>query len=172
MANPQKVILIGPMGVGKSTIGNLLARELGWRYIDNDADATSLTRLSEDELSQLPVSELHLLESQHLKEISEMPAPFVAGAAASVVDYSENIKILKGMTSIYLRIPLEQIFERAGREGIGRRNVDGDLQAVLEARFLHRDPIYSDVAKYRIDLGDIPNLDVKRILNFLQNGAA
>ena len=32
----QNLFLVGPMGVGKTTIGRLLAQELGLRFIDSD----------------------------------------------------------------------------------------------------------------------------------------
>jgi len=157
------------MGSGKSTIGKLLARELGWPYIDNDAEMAALTGLNEGELAQLPMPELHRFETQYLENISKRPAPFVAAAAASVVDYLANIEILKSVTSIYLRIPLAQIVERAGTKGVGRTNIEGDLKTVLIERFLRRDPIYREVSKYIIDLGAIPHLDAKKISSFLKN---
>ena len=36
MLLPKRVILVGPMGAGKSTIGRMLARELGYRFLDTD----------------------------------------------------------------------------------------------------------------------------------------
>jgi len=165
----QRVVLIGPMGAGKSTIGKLLARELGWPYIDNDAEIVAMTGMNAAELSQLSVPALHRFESECLADISNRPAPFVAGAAASVVDYSENIEILKSVTSIYLRIPLTRIVERAGTVGVGRENIEGDLKDVLRERFLRRDPIYREVSKFVIELGAIPHADAKRILSLLKD---
>ena len=34
--NACRVILVGMMGSGKSTIGRLLSEATGWRYVDND----------------------------------------------------------------------------------------------------------------------------------------
>src|SRR6056297_996710 len=36
MSLPKRVVLVGPMGAGKSTIGRMLARELGYRFMDSD----------------------------------------------------------------------------------------------------------------------------------------
>lgn len=169
MVTDQRVVLLGSMGSGKSRIGKLLARELGWPYMDNDVEMAAITGMNAAELSQLPVSELHRFESEYLKEVTKRPAPFIAAAAASVVDYPENIEILKSMTSIYLRIPLKQIVERAGTVGVGRENIEGDLKDVLRERFLRRDPIYREVSKFVIELGVIPHADAKRILSLLKD---
>ena len=34
----KSVILIGPMGVGKTTIGKKLAKQLGWSFTDTDKE--------------------------------------------------------------------------------------------------------------------------------------
>ena len=32
----ERIVLIGMMGSGKSTVGRLVAERIGWRYVDND----------------------------------------------------------------------------------------------------------------------------------------
>jgi shikimate kinase len=34
---PKRIVLVGMMGSGKSTVGRALADELGWPLLDNDA---------------------------------------------------------------------------------------------------------------------------------------
>ena len=41
----EKLLLIGPMGAGKSTIGKILAQELKWQYFDNDTELSQLSGL-------------------------------------------------------------------------------------------------------------------------------
>ena len=46
VAEPTQVVLVGLSGAGKSTVGQILAQLLGWRFIDLDqliADKTALT---------------------------------------------------------------------------------------------------------------------------------
>ena len=34
----KRILLVGMMGAGKTTVGQLTARELGWDYLDSDAE--------------------------------------------------------------------------------------------------------------------------------------
>ena len=77
----EKLLLIGPMGAGKSTIGKILAQELKWPYFDNDTELSQLSGLSAEELGEMPVAELHVLEALCFKEILSRPAPFISGVA-------------------------------------------------------------------------------------------
>ena len=42
-SSPPRIVLVGMMGSGKSTVGQLLAERLGWEYRDSDADVETTT---------------------------------------------------------------------------------------------------------------------------------
>ena len=46
MTNSSNVYLIGPMGVGKTTIGRTLAIDLGLEFIDSDQEIENRTGVS------------------------------------------------------------------------------------------------------------------------------
>ena len=157
------------MGAGKTTIGNLLASKLSWTYFDNDYEMTARYGHSQDELSSMPVAELHSLESRYLEDILQLDAPFITGAAASVVDYPDNHQILQDAISIYLRIPLTQVIARAGKVGVGRQTLAADAEKVLTERYSRRDPLYKKLAALTVDLSDLPKHDAEIIVAFLAN---
>ncbi len=43
MTSPPRVLLVGMMGVGKSTTGHLLATRLEWPYLDSDDEIVRQT---------------------------------------------------------------------------------------------------------------------------------
>jgi shikimate kinase len=169
MIQNQKVVLLGPMGAGKTTIGNLLALRFNWEYFDNDFEMTPRFGYSQEELSSMPVIALHEIESRYLSDVLAQEAPFITGAAASVVDYPENRALLEANTAIYLRIPLEQVISRAGKTGVGRQALAQDAEKVLTERYLRRDPLYRAVAALTVDLTDQPQRDAEMISHFLQS---
>ncbi len=162
-----KVVLVGPMGAGKSTLGKLIADDFGWPYIDNDDELRTLNSLEFADIEQLPVAELHQLEQDYLRNVCQRPAPFIAGAAASVVDYPLGRELLKSVTTIYLRIPLAKVIERAGTTGVGRQALKENGESVLTERFNRRDPLYSEVATHVIELGDSAEVDAQTLKQYL-----
>jgi shikimate kinase len=166
----EKLILIGPMGAGKSTIGTILAHELQWQYFDNDTELSQLTGLSAQELGELPVEELHVHETACFQQILSRPAPFISGAAGSVIDKYENRELIKNAFAIYLRLPLEETIERAGYAGIGRQWSRVADETQIRERFHRRDPLYKDCAKLTIDLSPSPEADAQLILKVIHQG--
>ena len=48
--SPQRIVLTGFMGAGKSTVGRILAARLGWRFLDIDTLITTEQRLTVAEI--------------------------------------------------------------------------------------------------------------------------
>lgn len=167
MSEGKRVILIGPMGAGKSTLGKAVASSLDWSYFDNDFEMTSRYGFSQDQLAAMPVAELHKLESRYLADILSEKAPLISGAAASVVDYPENRELLRANTAIYLHIPVTAVIARAGTSGVGRQALQESGDSILRERFARRDPLYREVAKATIDLTDNPDDDAESLLKLI-----
>jgi len=157
------------MGAGKTTLGKILATEFSCEYFDNDFEMTKRYGYSQEELASMPVIALHEVESRYLSDVLSQDAPFITGAAASVVDYPANRELLTSVTSIYLRIPLDQVIARAGSTGVGRQALAHDAEKVLSDRYLRRDPLYKSVAALTVDLTDQPKRDADIISTFLRN---
>lgn len=169
MREPEKVVLVGPMGAGKSTLGEIVAKNLGWPYFDNDHEMTVRYGYSQADLASMEVADLHKLESRYLADVLSGDAPFITGAAASVVDYPENRAILTEATTIYLRIPLSAVISRAGKSGVGRQALIADAEKVLTERYERRDPLYREVSKFTLELTDNPAADAQRLLKLLKD---
>jgi len=166
----EKLLLIGPMGAGKSTIGTILAWELQWQYFDNDTELSQLTGLSAQELGELPVEELHAHETACFQQILSRPAPFISGAAGSVIDKHDNRELIKSVFAIYLRLPLEETIERAGSAGIGRQWTRVADETQIRERFTRRDPLYRACATVTVDLSSSAATDAQVIVNAIREG--
>jgi shikimate kinase len=170
MISPKKIILLGPMGAGKSTLGKILSRKLEWPYIDNDVDMAQQTGLTLEELSKLSVAELHKIEAEFIQRVLQMDAPFISGAAASVIENVSIREMLKSAYSIYLSIPVEMAILRASAGTVGRQAISEEGEKILRERYIRRDPLYREVASLIVELGHSPEEDSEKILSALHQG--
>lgn len=138
------VVLVGQMGVGKSTVGAALADELGRVHADCDEDlelATGAT--AADYAARRGLAALHEREAGVLVERLRERRGLVISAAASVVESPECRRRL-GLRAVvvWLDAPPLDVASRAGRGG-HRRSLTDDEVVDLDLR---RRPLYAEVA--------------------------
>lgn len=150
----DRIVLIGMMGSGKSTIGPLLAARRGWRYIDNDEDVRVLTAQEPtDVMASGGEDELHAAEAAALLRALAVEDPVVIAAAAWVVlDDACAAALREQPCVVYLRARPETLRLRIG-SGAGRRGDATDM-TWLRARFRERDSSYQRLATCCIDVDD------------------
>jgi shikimate kinase len=154
------VVLVGPMGAGKTSIGRRVARLLGRPYVDNDdllerregRDARAIAR-SEG------VAALHRCEASVVLEALDGTQPAVIGAAASVVDAASVRARLRGHDVVWLDESPE-VLARKARRGGHRRDVGTDPVAFFRRQAARRGPRYREVATIVVRPGGRPKDDV------------
>lgn len=149
----ERILLIGMMAVGKSTLGEALAAATGWPYVDNDelvARATGVT--TREVLDTGGPSAIREAESKALRRALEEPAPVVAGVAAGVVEVPEDVATLQDADAlvVWLRAPIEELVRRVGT-GADRPWLSPDPEAALRRLAEGRDPVYERVAGLTLD---------------------
>lgn len=81
------VVLIGPMGCGKTTVGGIVAARLHRELADNDAGLASMTGMTARRIvEEFGTAELHRFERAVFEDALATPDPAVITAAASVLD--------------------------------------------------------------------------------------
>src|SRR6188508_1420109 len=148
----DRIVLIGMMGSGKSTVGALLAERRGWRYVDNDEDVRVLTTQEPaDVISSGGEAELHAAEAAAFLRALEEPDPVVIAAAAAVVMDATCAAALRSQSHVvYLRARPGTLRRRIG-SGAGRRSDATDLDW-LAARDHERDEVYRALATLTINV--------------------
>ncbi len=137
------VTLIGMPGSGKSTIGKVLAENLGWRFIDLDLLIKDKEGRSHFEiLEQNGDRALLRLEEKHTLELNFDNTVFSPGG--SIIYSKAAMDKLKNETRIfYLDLPFSEIVSRLG-EGAKDRGIVGLGNKTLEELFEER------VVRYRL----------------------
>ena len=101
------IVLIGPMGSGKTTLGKKLAKELGLLFIDTDKQIAGkygpIAKLFEEHGEEF----FRDLETQYLREALEQPAVVATGGGAIL--RSENQEMISKHHVIFLDTSAEHV---------------------------------------------------------------
>ncbi|MCU1587820.1 MAG: shikimate kinase [Frankiales bacterium] len=150
----EKVLLLGMMGSGKTTVGAALSTRLGWPYLDNDAMLVRTAGRSAAEIAAADGEQaLRTAESKVLTFMLGMPAPMIAGVAAGVVlAEADRLRIMESPAHVvWLRASPKVLARRLG-SGAGRPWLDGDPEAALRKLAAERNPHYEEVADQVVDV--------------------
>lgn len=147
------MILIGPMGVGKTTVGIELAARLGRPFLDSDAVLTRDLGVDGATIARRRgVAALHEIEVATLARMASTTEPSVIAAAASVVDSADGRAVLMdGVTTVWLDAE-PGVLEGRRAGSTHRRSIDAEEAERLRER---RRPHFTSVAALRVDTTDV-----------------
>ncbi|MGH3357117.1 MAG: shikimate kinase [Nocardioidaceae bacterium] len=145
-----RLVLVGAMGSGKTTVGGLVAERLGVALRDTDADIVSETGR---EIGEIFVDE----GEQHFRDLeraavraalSEHEGVVALGGGAVIS--AETRDLLRGLTVVFLDVGLSDAVRRVGL-GVSRPLLLGNVRARLKALLDERYPLYREVATVTVD---------------------
>jgi shikimate kinase len=161
------IYLAGFMGCGKSTVGRLLAHELGWNFVDLDeeieaAAGCSITAIFENRGEPAFRSMEHAAIERQVREVQCGRARVVALGGGAFAQ-PDNLPVLaSGGIVVWLDAPFEVIERRVA--GYSHRPLAKDREA-FRALYDARRQAYSK-ADFRVEIaGDDPAVTVAKILD-------
>ena len=167
-----RILLVGMMGAGKTTTGQLLAERLGWGYRDSDADVEAATGLTVPELfTRDGEAAFRRAEAGVLADACDDPKPSVVSVAGGAVLSEDNRRrIAESGVVVWLRARPETSAARVG-DGTGRPLLGSDPAEALVRLNAVRAPLYDEVADVVIDVDDLdPTAVVERIVDSITTG--
>ena len=149
----KNIVLVGPMGSGKTTIGRHLARELNQDFFDTDHEIINKTGVTIDHIFDIEGEDgFRERESQILENLCQM-SNIILATGGGIVMLMKNREILKkaGLV-VYLFSSVDQLLRRTAKSktrpllenSTDRRKTIADL---LESR----DVYYREVASFIVD---------------------
>ena len=165
----DRIVLVGMMGCGKTTVGNLLSERLGWPFHDNDAMLRRLFRATPRELLADGGEEaMHAAELTALSAALAMPAPaVVAAAGGTILDRGARSEVGDAGYVVWLRVAPETVVGRSAR-GTHRPWPDTDRAGWINRAVGEREDLYAEVADLTLDADDAsPSAMADRIIRAL-----
>ncbi|OFA08925.1 bifunctional shikimate kinase/3-dehydroquinate synthase AroKB [Duganella phyllosphaerae] len=166
----QNVFLVGLMGAGKTTIGRILARKLGLRFVDSDHEIEARTGASIPWIFEIEGEpSFRRREADVIRELTGQQDLVLATGGGAVLNPDNRAHLKARGTVIYLRTTVNSILQRTAHDKNRPLLQTADPRKKLEELMAVRDPLYLEIADIVIDTGR-PNVQsmVLTILNQLE----
>jgi len=163
-ATLKRIVLIGFMGAGKTTVGRLLAESLGWEFLDLDAHLEARANATIPELFAISEPDFRRLESSALANALARTETVLALGGGTPEQLTNRLLLEQtpGTLVIFLDAPFPTLFDRCMLQSFASPD---HIRPVLaspeeaEARFHARQPIYRRIAAVTIPTADLTPAD-------------
>lgn len=169
----KKIILLGYMGCGKSTVAKIISEKLDIIHFDLDTMIEKKAGISVPDLFNKK-GEMYFRKLEHelLIETVAQNSDYVISLGGGTPCYYNNHEIIQqeGLASFYLKASIETLFNRLQHEKTQRPLIASlDVVALKEfiAKHLFDRSFYYHKAQFIIDANATPEDTVKAILNHL-----
>ncbi|BFM13020.1 shikimate kinase AroK [Simiduia litorea] len=148
----RPVFLVGPMGAGKTTIGKLLAQQLGYPFKDSDREIEERTGADIPWIFDVEgEAGFRQREVVVLADLS-LQGQLVIATGGGIVMREENRECLKSSGIVfYLTASTEQLLERTAKDKRRPLLQVADPETRIRELLALRDPLYAEVATHIID---------------------
>jgi shikimate kinase len=144
-ADGDLVVLVGPPGAGKSTVGRLVADRLGARWRDTDADIEAAAgRAIPDIFVDDGEAHFRALERAAVVDAVNEHTGVLALGGGAVVD-ADTRALLATRRVVFLDVGLAEAARRVGMSG-ARPLLLGNVRSQLKSLLDARRPLYTEVA--------------------------
>lgn len=156
------IILIGMPGVGKSTVGVLLAKQLGLGFIDTDiviqsAQGQTLAQI----IARQGITGFLRIESDHLLSIN-LDHQVIATGGSAVYSKAAMTHLAHNGTIVFLDLSLPQLRQRLN--DLDDRGVTRKPGQCLADLFAERQPLYQHYADVTVACDDLDVEAVKQAI--------
>lgn len=148
IAPDQHLVLVGMMGVGKTTVARVLSERLHREVFDSDAMIEARTgRTVREIFASDGEPAFRALETEVLRDALATTVPSIIAAAGGVVLSAENRALLQqsGARVVWLCAQPSTLVDRV-KSGAHRPLLDGDAAGTLQRMYTDREPLYREVA--------------------------
>ena len=153
-AYSNNIFLVGLMGSGKTTIGRLIARRLGKRFVDSDHAIEARTGASIPWIFEIEgEGSFRRREAEMIRELTAQDGIVLATGGGAILDPASRALLAERGTVIYLRASIGSILQRTSHDKNRPLLQTADPRRKLEQLLVQREPLYREIAHLVIDTG-------------------
>ena len=163
------VFLVGPMGAGKTTIGKLLAKQLGREFLDSDWYIESQTGA---DIAWIFAKEgeagFRERETRAIDELTQKPQIVLATGGGAVMSAENRAFLHQRGIVVYLNAPVDVQMARTAKDKSRPLLQQPNPKQILQDLYSTRDPLYRQVAHIIMPTGHTyPRYMVNQLLQQL-----
>ncbi len=152
MASKNSVFLVGPMGVGKSTIGKVLADLLDMEFIDSDREIEAATGADIPWIFDVEgEAGFRVREEKMIDTLSKRKGIVLATGGGAILAKKTRKRLQKRGTVVYLRASLKLQVERTSRDKNRPLLQTANPEKTIKHLMKIREPLYQEVADIIVD---------------------
>jgi shikimate kinase len=140
----KPVVLVGLMGVGKTTIGRRLARRLDVPFVDADHEIETAAGMSVSDIFER-FGEAHFRDGERrvIARLIDGAPRVIATGGGAFMNADTRALILAQATAVWLDSDIDTLAERVGRRNDRPLLAGRDARTVLSNLAAVRNPIYA-----------------------------
>lgn len=145
----NNIVLIGMPGAGKSTVGVVLAKKLGMRFVDSDlVIQDTYGKLLHELIEEHGVEGFWKIEND-VNASLEMQQSVIATGGSVIYGAGAMEHLRRIGTVVYLKLPYEEVEERLG--DLNARGVTLQPGQTLSDLYAERTPLYEKYAHVTVE---------------------
>lgn len=149
-----RIVLVGMMGAGKTTVGRELARRLKMRFLDCDHEIEARTGVTIPTIFEIEGEEgFRRRESQTLAALTEESGIVLATGGGAVLRPANRALLHERGVVIYLDVPPRILWERTRHDRNRPLLQCENPRARIEGLYHERAPLYREVAHIIVEGG-------------------
>ena len=151
----DSIILIGPMGSGKTSTGRILAKEMDFDFFDTDEEVVERTGVSIAYIFDVEgETGFRHREHQALMKFLDNDNVVIA-TGGGIITHGESRAIIQSHKRVvYLKTSIERQIERVTVSEKRPLLIDTDPASKLQELMLTREPLYEEISDIKIDTND------------------
>ena len=151
---PARIFLVGPMGVGKTTIGLQLAQILGYEFIDSDKVVEERTGATIPLIFELEGEVgFRQRECAAIDDLTQLNNVILATGGGAVLNEQNRQHLANRGTVVFLHASIDQLFERTSKDRNRPLLQTDNPKQKLSDIFRAREPLYREIADIEFDTG-------------------